>query len=131
MDLTGRQVSVINKPKRKMATFTGKVIHVLPLAQGVSKAGNPWKKQEFILEQGNNYATKVHITLFGDKVDKFPIEVGANYQIDADVESREFNGKWYTSVMAYNCQMLSPATAAPAPPITTQTVDNPEEDLPF
>ena len=28
----------------------GKIVQVLPLQEGVSKAGNPWKKQEYILE---------------------------------------------------------------------------------
>ena len=29
---------------------TGKIIAVLPLQGGVSKAGNEWKKQEYVLE---------------------------------------------------------------------------------
>ena len=30
--------------------ITGKIIQVLPEVGGVSKAGNEWKKQEYVLE---------------------------------------------------------------------------------
>ena len=33
----------------------GKIIHVLPLQEGVSKAGNAWKKQEYVLETYDQY----------------------------------------------------------------------------
>lgn len=35
--------------------ISGKVVQVLPIQIGTSKAGNPWQKQEFILEQGGQY----------------------------------------------------------------------------
>ena len=47
----------------------GRIIHVLPLQEGVSKAGNPWKKQEYVLEtfvdeEGNvPEVTLINVTL--------------------------------------------------------------------
>ena len=38
---------------------TGKIIAVLPLQGGVSKAGNEWKKQEYVLETHDQYPKKV------------------------------------------------------------------------
>ena len=49
----------------------GRIIHVLPLQEGVSKAGNPWKKQEYVLETEEQYPRKVCFNLFGDKVDQY------------------------------------------------------------
>ena len=81
----------------------GKIVQILPLQQGTSKAGNPWKKQEYILETlGSQYPRKVCFHLFGDNVDKFPLQVGQEVTVQVDVESREFNGRWYTDVRAWN-----------------------------
>lgn len=37
----------------------GKIIHVLPLQEGVSRAGNQWKKREYVLETQEQYPRKV------------------------------------------------------------------------
>ena len=39
--------------------ITGKIIQVLPEVGGVSKAGNAWKKQEYVLETHDQYPKKV------------------------------------------------------------------------
>ena len=94
----------------------GKIIQVLPLQEGVSKAGNAWKKQEYILETlGTQYPRKVCFNLFGDNVDKFPMQVGQDVTVSIDLESREFNGRWYTSVRAWNVLNGVQLAGAPAP----------------
>ena len=94
----------------------GKIIQILPLQEGVSKAGNPWKKQEYILETlGTQYPRKVCFNLFGDNVDKFPMQVGQDVKVSIDIESREFNGRWYTDVRAWNVLNGVQLAGAPAP----------------
>lgn len=94
----------------------GKVIQILPLKEGVSKAGNPWKLQEYILETlGTQYPRKVCVELFGDNVDKFPLQVGQDVTVSIDIESREFKGRWYTSVRAWNVLNGVQLAGAPAP----------------
>ena len=94
----------------------GKIIQILPLQEGVSKAGNPWKKQEYILETlGTQYPRKVCFNLFGDNVDKFPMQVGQDVTVSIDIESREFNGRWYTDVRAWNVLNGIQLAGAPAP----------------
>ena len=96
----------------------GKIVQVLPLRTGTSKAGNPWQVQEYILETlGTQYPRKVCFELFGDNVNKFPMQVGQEVTVSIDVESREFNGRWYTSVRAWNVVqgIQLPGVAAPAP----------------
>lgn len=94
----------------------GKIIQILPLQSGTSKAGNPWKKQEYILETlGTQYPRKVCFNLFGDNVDKFPMQVGQDVTVSIDIESREFNGRWYTDVRAWNVVNGVQAPGAPAP----------------
>lgn len=97
---------------------TGRVLQILPLQQGTSKAGNPWQKQEFVLEQGGQYPRKVCISLFGDNVAKTP-QVGQDVIVSVDIDSREFNGRWYTEIKAWNI-VYAGAQTAPAPTATPQ-----------
>lgn len=94
--------------------ISGKVVQVLPIQTGTSKAGNPWQKQEFILEQGGQYPRKVCISLFGDNVAKIP-QVGQDVMVSVDIDSREFNGRWYTEIKAWNIVQTGAQPAAPAP----------------
>lgn len=79
----------------------GKIILDLPLQSGTSKAGNPWKKKEWVLETFGTYPRKVKFHVFGDRVDNIRLECGKDYVLSFDLESREFNGRWYTDVNVY------------------------------
>ena len=68
----------------------GKIIHVLPLQEGVSKAGNAWKKQEYVLETYDQYPRKVCFDLFGDKADQYRAAIGDDVVLSFDIESREY-----------------------------------------
>ncbi len=94
--------------------ISGKVVQVLPIQTGTSKAGNPWQKQEFVLDQGGQYPRKVCISLFGDNVAKIP-QVGQDVMVSVDIDSREFNGRWYTEIKAWNVVQAGAQQAAPAP----------------
>lgn len=94
--------------------ISGKVVQVLPIQTGTSKAGNPWQKQEFVLDQGGQYPRKVCISLFGDNVAKIP-QVGQDVMVSVDIDSREFNGRWYTEIKAWNIVQTGAQPAAPAP----------------
>lgn len=95
--------------------ISGIVLNILPLQTGTSKAGNQWQKQDFILETGGQYPRKVCICLFGDNVTKFPLQVGQSVTASVDIESREFNGRWYTDVRAWNVVYNGQQQGAPAP----------------
>lgn len=104
--------------------ISGIVLNILPLQTGTSKAGNQWQKQDFILETGGQYPRKVCICLFGDNVAKFPLQAGQSVTVSVDIESREFNARWYTDVRAwnvvYNDQQSAPAPAPTATAPKTQ-----------
>lgn len=78
----------------------GKVLQLLQLQSGMGKKG-PWKKQEFILETQSQYPKKVCLSLWGDKVDQFNVAVGELLTVSVDLESREYNGRWYTEARAW------------------------------
>lgn len=94
----------------------GKIILDLGLQQGTSKAGRDWKKKEWVLETFGQYPRKVKFHVFGDRVDTIGIEVGNSYTLSVDVESREFNERWYTDVNCYAARPYAPAGAYPQQP---------------
>ncbi len=104
----------------------GKIIHVLPLQEGVSKAGNSWKKQEYVLETLEQYPKKICFDLFGDKADQFRAEIGDEVILSFDIESREYNGRWFTSIRGWKLEKVSD-TAVPPTPVSPMNVVN---DLP-
>lgn len=125
--------------------ITGKIIIALPEVNGQSKAGNQWKKREYVLETQDTYPKKVHFDFFGDKADKFPLSVGQTVKLSFDIESREYNGRWYTSIRGWQAEVLDGngvnepqaqnynaqprVDTVPPPPAITPS--NPNEDLPF
>ena len=106
--------------------ISGIVLNILPLQTGTSKAGNQWQKQDFILETQGQYPRKVCICLFGDNVAKFPLQVGQSVTASVDIESREFNGRWYTDIRAWNVVYNGQQQGAPAPtPVATAPTAQP------
>ena len=110
----------------------GKIIQILPLQEGVGRNGNPWKLQAYVLETLDQYPRKVHFEVFGeDRIKQNPCEIDQLVTVSFDIESREFNGRWYTSIRAWRIQQgdttqaaavpaaapaqAAPAQAAPAP----------------
>lgn len=98
--------------------ITGKVIAVLPEEGGTAKStGKPWRKQNYVIETPGTYPRKVCFNIFGDRIDQFKSVLVLNNDVTVsfDLESREFNGKWYTDVRAYNVVAAAGAPAAGAP----------------
>ena len=85
--------------------IVGKIIQVLPLQEGVGRNGNPWKLQGYVLETIENYPRKVHFEVFGeDRIKNNPCDMDQIVTVSFDIESREFNGRWYTSIRAWKIQ---------------------------
>lgn len=114
----------------------GTIIQALPEVSGVSRSGNNWKKREYVLENTEgNFPRKVAFTCFGDNADRIQLKVGDRVNMFFDIESREFNGRWYTDIRCWRCDIegqgaAAPAAAAPAaapiPPAPAA-----EEEFPF
>lgn len=85
----------------------GRIIRALPAQRGVSKSGNQWSKQMFVLATLENYPKKVAFDLFGDKLAQFAqlCTPGAVVTVSFDIESREFNGRWYTDIRAWKVEL--------------------------
>jgi hypothetical protein len=127
--------------------LVGKLIQILEEQSGQSKTGNAWRKQEFVIETKDAYPKKVCMNLWGDKIDQLKkIAVGTDIKAFFDIESREYNGKWYTDVKAWKLELADSnqnnnanqdynATQEKTPPQTFDNMsfstDADENDLPF
>ena len=110
----------------------GKVIQLLPQQSGMGKKG-PWKKQEFILETQSQYPKKVCLSIWGDKVEQFNVKEGDLLIASVELESREYNGRWYTEARAWKVDKNGGGkNDTPLPTEEPFVADNTaSDDLPF
>jgi len=121
----------------------GKIIVALPEQSGTSRNGNAWKKREYVLETQETYPRKVHFDFFGDRADQYPLNVGDDITLSFDIESREYNGRWYTSIRGWKAEKAAAPQAPaqdmgqsgmpvpPPPAFDPLASEGSDEDLPF
>ena len=104
--------------------ISGKIIQKLPLQSGESKTtGKPWQIQSYVLETQEQFPRKVCFEIFGeDRIKNNPCNVDDIVTVSFDIESREFNGRWYTSIRAFRVQQgdttgNAAPVAAPSQPV--------------
>jgi len=78
----------------------GKVVAILPLEKGTGKtSGKEWSKQTAVITYGDQYPKNMAFDMFGDRIKE--LKVGDTITVKFDVESHEYNGKWYTNINAW------------------------------
>lgn len=78
----------------------GRVVQLLAPQTGQGKKGT-WRKQEFIIETQSQYPKKVCLSMWGDKIDQFKLQTGEMVTVSVELESREYNSRWYTEARAW------------------------------
>lgn len=91
-----------------MAEITGKIIAVLPTKSGTSARGTQWSSQTAVIETHEQYPKRVAFDVLGDKITEFNLQVGEEVTVSFDINAREYNGKWWNSVNAW--QVVRQAT---------------------
>ena len=124
--------------------LAGKVIAVLEPRGGVSKNGNEWKVQEYVIETHDQYPRRMCFDVFGaDKIQQFNIQVGEELNVFFDIDAREWQGRWFNSIRAWKVERVNadaqqmppmdapfpPLNAAPAAPVDFSSSDE-KDDLP-
>ena len=118
--------------------ISGKIVEILEVKSGQSANGE-WRKQEYVLETEAQYPKKVCFMAWGDKIDQFNIQQGETVAVSIDLESREYNGRWYTDVKAWKVSR-DDTTAGSPPPFADQDRYEPlsmdgspigSDDIPF
>ncbi len=110
--------------------LTGKVIAIMEPRSGVSnRTGNAWMTQEYVIEVPGSFPRRMVFNIFGeDRIKQFNIQAGEEITVQFDIDAREFNGRWYNDIRAYNilrgpiaesvpqATTIASAGAAPFPP---------------
>lgn len=113
----------------------GVVSKILQQTNGSSPRGN-WVRQDFIIEQTSDFDKKLCVSVWGDKVNELAkLSIGDKVSVGVNVESREYNGKWYTDIRAWRITpaAISSAPSDYAPPLENMTapMESSEDNLPF
>lgn len=120
--------------------FEGTVYKIMPVMKGTSARGE-WQRQDVVFDysDGGNFTRKISVTFFNRPDDVAKIKEGGVYNVSVNIESREYNGRWYTDIRAWRLQPKPiEAPAVPPmpdmPPIAEEPTyaSTPEvDDLPF
>ena len=121
--------------------FEGVVYKILPATKGTSARGD-WQRQEVIFELPQEFSRKICVIFFNKESDVARLREGMTCTVSVNIESREYNGKWYTDVRAWRVQPKDETPAAPAMPDMPPFTEEPAyaapaapmaevDDLPF
>lgn len=106
--------------------FQGTAFRIMPETKGTSARGE-WQRQEVIFEtMDGQYARKVAVTFFNRPGDVANIKEGMSYNLSVNIESREYNGRWYTDVRAWR---VLPADGSMPQPSEPQVVAAPQSSI--
>lgn len=111
--------------------ITGKITKVKDIQKGISKAtGKEWQSIEFVIDNNEPFNNIFCFTVFGaEKVENFLKfnKVGQVVKVDFNISTREYDGKHYTTLMAWKVfkadAIETPTAQAP--------IQEPVDDLPF
>lgn len=93
----------------------GKIIAALPERSGTSARGD-WKMQEFVLETHESFPHKMMFSVFGaERLQRFNIQIGMEALVAFDINAREYNGRWYNDIRAYDVRPADPNAGQPVP----------------
>jgi|SRR5690554_40065 len=110
----------------------GKITKILEKVTGQKKDGSgEWAKQNFVVTTDEQYNNRYCFEVFGqEKVDnltKFN-KVGDEVEVEFNVQTNEWEGKYYTSLQAWKIKKVAVPEAVQE---TNQPVEEDDGDLPF
>ena len=109
----------------------------------MSRSGNEWKAQEYVIEDHGQYPRKMCFDVFGaDKIEQFNIQMGEELTVSFDIDARQWQDRWFNSIRAWKvervgaAQPAAPMAGAPVPPPAPTAAPefmagDANDDLPF
>ena len=82
--------------------ISGKIIAVLEEKSGEGKSGT-WRSQDAVIETVEQYPKKIAFNMYGDKI--VQVQIGQEATVSFDIESKEFNGRWFTNLKAWKVEV--------------------------
>ena len=116
----------------------GKIFEILEVQKGAKRNGNgEWVKQEFVIETSGDKPEKLAFFIWDELTN---LKDGDIIAINFSIQARDWNGKWYTNLLAEDIKKLEdgPEKEAIVPTFNDEFDDEGDvamgefgEDLPF
>lgn len=110
--------------------ITAKYIRQIDEKSGVNGQGTAWRKKVHLFDQGGQFSKKLQVDFFNSNSD-FTFTPGNEYTLKLDIESKEYQGKFYTNI---NCWGFVQATGNPIPdkqqPVSPQLQEGKQFETP-
>lgn len=105
----------------------GRIKKLLPVQSGISRIGNNWKKQDFILEYfeepTDQYSDTVLLSLMNDRIDEYSLKEGDEVEVDVRHQVKAYGERVYNELLCRSVEKINkpkPATEQPAPQPTAE-----------
>lgn len=99
--------------------FEGVVLQVLPVFKTQTQRGE-FVKQEVVFEQPGEFTRKVCVAFTGERIQSAAeLKPGEKVKVSFNIESREWNGRWFTEARGWKIEKLQgaqPQYVAPQQP---------------
>ena len=95
--------------------FEGTVYKIMPVTKGTSARGARPRPAAAPAPNAGPPARPICVTFFKKPEDVARLKEGAAYTVSVNIESREYNGRWYTDIRAWRIQPKQAESAAPMP----------------
>lgn len=97
-------------------TVTGTVI-TTDTQKGTSKSGREWQKKIFVVEFMEGTKQKhIAFEMFGEeRINNNPVRKGQTVTVHYDIESTEWNSRWFTTCSAWKVEKFDGKTPTPTP----------------
>jgi hypothetical protein len=80
----------------------GVLKQILPLESNETKSGKAWQKQTIIVETQETYPKLIAVEVSEKAISRLQdYQIGQTITCSINIESREYNGRWFTSVKAW------------------------------
>ncbi len=98
----------------------GRVVDIFPAQSGTTQANKPWRKQSFLIETEGQFPKKAVFECWNDLCDKIPTVIGTKVEVGFNIDTREYNSKYYTTLSAWRVFTKDKPSGAPK----AETVNN-------
>jgi len=87
----------------KELKISGILTDILKTETGESNSGKSWTRRSFVIDSGASFNPTICFGLFGEEKSQMieAFEVGATLEVAFNVSSREYNGKYYHNIDAW------------------------------
>jgi hypothetical protein len=109
----------------------GRVVRLLPLKEGVSQAGNPYRTQDFIFgyyeNQSDIYERNILLNVRNENIEKYKLAENDKIKVRISLGCREYpqgSGKYFNDIRTGDITIIQKANAESAQTANDSQVDN-------